>query len=96
MRTGTNPLIMTAGRGVELLGESKDLVARFLLGQFNPDGGGRGRNERSDLYYTVFALQGLAALGVRPPWEAVRPYLAASGDGSRLDLIHLASLVRCW
>jgi geranylgeranyl transferase type-2 subunit beta len=37
--------------------------ARFLLERQNPDGGFAGREGGSDLYYTSFALRGLAILG---------------------------------
>jgi geranylgeranyl transferase type-2 subunit beta len=36
---------------------------RFLLSQQEPDGGFRGREGDSDLYYTGFAVRGLAVLG---------------------------------
>jgi prenyltransferase beta subunit len=45
-----------------LLGGSAGLVRQFLLGQQNPDGAFQDRAGHSDLYYTVFGLDALAAL----------------------------------
>ncbi len=78
------------------LGESADLVARFLLAQRNDDGGFRDRAGASDLYYTVFGLEGLIALCIDPPAEETAAYLRSFGDGESLDFVHLACLARCW
>ncbi len=43
--------------------ETRDLHAKFLLGKQNSDGGFGGREGGSDLYYTGFALRGIAILG---------------------------------
>ena len=43
----------------KLLGGHRDAVAAFLRSHQMHDGGFRGRAEQSDLYYTVFALEGL-------------------------------------
>jgi geranylgeranyl transferase type-2 subunit beta len=45
---------------------------RFLGGLQNPDGGFPGREGGSDLYYTAFALRGLAVLGALTPEIATR------------------------
>jgi hypothetical protein len=80
-----------------LLGESAELVADFLRGRLAKDGGFRGRaDDEGDLYYTVFGLDGLAALDQPPPRAEVEPFLRAHGDGEGLDLIHLGALIRCW
>ena len=44
-----------------MLKDSAELVRDFLLRQFNEDGG-RRPHRRSDLYYTVFGIDGLIAL----------------------------------
>ncbi|MCS7044922.1 MAG: geranyl transferase [Gemmataceae bacterium] len=50
-------------RGVSLLPkELRQRHAGYLTSQQNPDGGFRGRDDGSDLYYTGFALRGLALL----------------------------------
>src|SRR5437773_1245762 len=41
--------------------------ATFLSGRQNPDGGFSGREGGSDLYYTGFALRGLAVLNALTP-----------------------------
>jgi prenyltransferase beta subunit len=78
------------------LGESRDLVARFLHGSLNSDGGFQNRSGDSDLYYTVFGLEGLIALQEPLPTESVSAYLRSFHDGEGLDLVHLACLTRCW
>lgn len=79
-----------------LLPEGGARVAEFLRGQFNSDGGGKDRSGKSDLYYTVFALDGLAAMGGDPPDDATCAYLRSFGDGAGLDFVHRAALARCW
>ena len=77
------------------LGESRDLVAGFLRRCLNPDGGFQDRSGASDLYYTVFGLEGLLALGEQAP-AATSSYLQRFGDGAALDFVHLACLARAW
>lgn len=79
----------------EALGDSVDAVRGFLRQHLAPDGGFQGRDGRSDLYYTVFGLEASLALGVDLPRERVSGYLDGFGDGGSLDLVHLASLIRC-
>src|SRR5919106_1099483 len=78
------------------LGESRPLVADFFRASLNPDGGFRNRSGDSDLYYTVFGLEGLIALQEALPIPLVKNYLARFGDGEHLDLVHLACLARAW
>ena len=78
------------------LGDSAALVANYYRGQMNADGGFKNRAGSSDLYYTVFGLEGLLALRTDLPVSAVSAYLDAFGDGAELDLVHLAGLARCW
>ncbi|HVR29573.1 MAG TPA: prenyltransferase/squalene oxidase repeat-containing protein [Thermoanaerobaculia bacterium] len=80
------------------LGEATATVVEYLRDQFNADGGGRDRAGASDLYYTVFALEGLAALRAEAeaPRERLGAYLASFGGGEELDLVHLAALARSW
>lgn len=77
------------------LGDSAELVSGFLLSQANPDAGFRSRSGESDLYYTVFGLEGLIALGMQPP-PAISGFLRPFGNGEALDLVHLCCLIRCW
>ena len=88
-------MLQVARLAPKLLQEAADPVADFLRAQFNPDGGARDRAGNSDLYYTVFALDGLIALQKDLPTN-VRTYLQSFGDGDGLDFVHLACLARCW
>jgi prenyltransferase beta subunit len=78
------------------LGESRDLVAAFLRGHHNADGGFQDRTGASDLYYTVFGLDGLIALQEELPVEAAAAYLDRFGGGDGLDFVHLCCLARGW
>ncbi len=89
-------MLQAARRAPRLLGESADLVRGFLHSQMNADGGFRDRAGASDVYYTVFGLQGLIALNADVPFAAVAGQLASLGSGEQLDLVHAACLARCW
>jgi hypothetical protein len=89
-------MLQVARLAPKLLQEAAEPVARFLKGQFNEDGGARDRGGHSDLYYTVFALDGLIALQQELPVARVKTYLEGFGDGDGLDFVHLACLARCW
>jgi hypothetical protein len=89
-------MLQAARSAPSLLREAVDRVTGFLRGQFNPDGGAVNRSGRSDLYYTVFALQGLLALGAEPPVGQIGAFLRSFGDGDGLDMVHRACLARCW
>jgi hypothetical protein len=88
-------MLQVARLAPKQLGESRDLVAAFLHNRVNPDGAFRNRAGVSDLYYTVFGLEGLVALQEQLPATA-RSYVEHFGDGEQLDLVHLACLARCW
>ena len=83
-----------------MLGESADLVRAFFLREFTAEGGGRDRDGRADLYYTIFALAGLQALqagGEIEKWRLkIENWLTRFGDGAGLDFVHLGALARCW
>lgn len=76
--------------------EATALVERFIRSKHHSDGGFQDRGGRSDLYYTVFALDGLAALQVPLPLEPVREFLRTFGNGASLDFVHLCCLTRLW
>jgi prenyltransferase beta subunit len=85
------------------LGESTDLVVSFLRGLARPDGGYANRGGRSDLYYTPFALDALAALDALPTFDTdpaqagrTRDWLEGCGDGDGLDFVHVCCLARAW
>lgn len=89
-------MLQVARVAPKALGESADLVRAFLLRQQNEDGGWRDRSGLSDLYYTVFGLEGLLALRADIQLAQVARYLAAHGTGESLDFVHLCCLARCW
>jgi prenyltransferase beta subunit len=89
-------MLQVARLAPQQLGESSRLVAGFLRSALNADGGFRNRAGASDLYYTVFGLEGLIALQESLPVQAVEGYLASFGDGDGLDFVHLACLARAW
>jgi hypothetical protein len=89
-------MLQVARLAPKQLGESRDLVARFLRDRLNPDGGFQNRVGRSDLYYTVFGLDGLIALQEDVPVERTLGYLTAFDDGADLDFVHLSCLTRAW
>ena len=60
-------MLQVARLARKVLGDSAELSHRFLLGQVNGDGGFKDRAGNSDLYYTVFGLQALAALANQNP-----------------------------
>ncbi|MDD4889482.1 MAG: prenyltransferase/squalene oxidase repeat-containing protein [Phycisphaerae bacterium] len=70
-------------------------VAEFLRSQANPDGGFRDRAGQSDLYYTVFGLEAMAALGLPPPANTAA-FLRRFDRIDQLDFVHLNCLARCW
>lgn len=89
-------MLQVARLAPKLLGDSADLVRAFLASQQNADGGFKDRSGGSDLYYTVFGLEGLLALQAPLPAARVIPYLERFGAGESLDFVHLCCLVRCW
>jgi hypothetical protein len=89
-------MLQVARRGSVPLGDATDLVRAFYARQWTQAGGAGDRTGQPDLYYTVFALSGCAALDVPVPTEKLAAWLRGFGDGEGLDLVHLSSLARCW
>ncbi len=89
-------MLQVARLAPSLLREAGERVVEFLRGQFNQEGGVGDRAGKSDLYYTVFGLEGLIAFRQDPPADRVRPYLEGFEEGEGLDLVHLTCLARCW
>ena len=90
-------MLQVARLAPKQLGESRDLVAAFVRGHLNPDGGFQDRAGASDLYYTVFGLDALIALQEDLPVDLTAAYLNRFGpDDADLDFVHLACLARAW
>jgi prenyltransferase beta subunit len=89
-------MLQVARLSPKALGESAELVANFLRSQQHSDGGFCNRDGASDLYYTVFALDGLIALQRTPFSDGTQRYLLSFRDGAGLDFVHLACLARAW
>lgn len=81
---------LTAGlRGLEP--DRRDRHRRFVLAQQSPDGGFRGREGDSDLYYTGFAVRGLAVLGGLADEDARR--VAAFLRSHDVESLHVIDLL---
>lgn len=89
-------MLRAASSARNLLPESRPRIVEFLRTQLNEDGGGKDRAGKSDLYYTVFVLEGLEALGAPADPARTCAFLRSFGDGSELDFVHTACLARCW
>ncbi|MHC5064096.1 MAG: prenyltransferase/squalene oxidase repeat-containing protein [Planctomycetota bacterium] len=89
-------MLQVARLAPKQLDQAASKVEQYLQGQFNPDGGAQDRSGDSDLYYTVFVLEGLLALQAQIPQDKVAEYLKSFGSGADLDLVHLCCLARCW
>src|SRR5256885_14435187 len=89
-------MLQVARLAPKLLGESTELIASFLRRQQNDDGGFKDRMGKSDLYYTVFGVDGLLALQAELPVTRIASYLKSFGSGEGLDFVHLCCLARAW
>lgn len=89
-------MLQVARLAPNVLGDSAPLVRQFLLGQLNSDGGFRNRSGESDIYYTVFGIEGLLALQADFPVKLLASFLKKFGSGENCDFVHLCCLARCW
>jgi prenyltransferase beta subunit len=91
-------MLQVARLAPKVLGEATELVERFLRSRLAADGQGfLDRDERPDLYYSMFGLEGLKALNTaEASLPDLRPWLHTLGAGEGLDFIHLCCLARCW
>jgi prenyltransferase beta subunit len=87
-------MLQVARLAPRVLEDSASLVRDFLLRQFDQDGGFADRTGRSDLYYTVFGIDGLIALQAELPIEKIWSYARGFGDGEHLNFVHLCCLAR--
>src|SRR5687768_5755854 len=89
-------MLQVARLAPTLLQSSIDLVGGFFRERYDPGGGFVNRAGLPDLYYTVFGLEGMAALRAPIDPDRTRAYLTEFGDGASLDFVHLSCLARCW
>jgi prenyltransferase beta subunit len=89
-------MVQVARLAPKVLGDSTPLVEAFFYSQLKPDGGFSDRSGHSDLYYTVFGLEGFLALQMPLPTDSLHQYVRSFALGDDLDLVHLACLARCW
>ena len=89
-------MLQVARLAPTLLQSSAELVGGFFRERYDPAGGFMNRAGLPDLYYTVFGLEGLAALQAPIDADRTRAYLTGFGDGAALDFVHLSCLARCW
>lgn len=89
-------MLQVARLARRMLGEAAQNVVNFLRSQQNPDGGFKDRAGESDVYYTVFGVEALAAMRAEVDIAALTSYLRTFGEGGSLDFVHLACLARGW
>jgi prenyltransferase beta subunit len=89
-------MLQVARLAPRLLGDSAELVVAFLKSQMNADGGFKNRAGDSDLYYTVFGLEGLLALRADIPHSTIADYLRTFVNVGDLDFVHASCLARGW
>ena len=86
-------IVQAAGRGKALMGsEAPGLVVRYVKGRMAGAGGFKGRGDGADLYYTLFGMACLDALGGPLPAGRLAAYLSGFGFGDGLDFVHLTCL----
>ena len=88
-------MIRAVSRSKAVMEDSISSVINFLTASINPDGGFKGRDRQSDLYYTVFGLEALLALGGTFPQNQIFHFIQGFTKKDPIDLVHLAALIRC-
>ncbi|MGI8965691.1 MAG: prenyltransferase/squalene oxidase repeat-containing protein [Limisphaerales bacterium] len=88
-------MLQVARLAPKLLGDSTDLVKNFFFAQQNKEGGFQDRVGQSDLYYTVFGLDGLVALQADLSTDKIENFLRQF-EIENLNFIHLCCLARGW
>lgn len=93
--TFSNDMLETARRAGAALGAATDRVRKFVESRRAAGGGFHDRAGRADLYYTVFGIDCLLALGDAGAAAEHEAYVRSFGQGGGLDFVHLACLARC-
>lgn len=76
-------MLRAAARAQRLRPDAAGRIVPFLQSRATSDGGFAGRGDASDLYYAVFGLQSLAALGEALPSAAAEPADGAQRPAGR-------------
>lgn len=87
-------MLQVARLAPKLLGESAELVGAFLRSQLSAQGGFMDREGRADIYYTVFGVEAMLALQMEMPRSGLEGFIRSRNDLSKMDFVHLCSLVR--
>ncbi|MCB1209149.1 MAG: hypothetical protein KDK97_07465 [Verrucomicrobiales bacterium] len=89
-------MLQVARVAPKMLGEATELVAAFFRSRQHACGGFLDRDDKPDLYYTVFGIEGLQALRCDLDLPPIRTWLETFANGETLDFVHLCCLARCW
>lgn len=86
-------LLTVAKRSIKVLDkDSQKTIYNYLLSQLNSDGGFKNRNGESDIYYTLFGLLSLKALGFDAP-KSCSKYLKSFNSIQKLNFIDSLALL---
>lgn len=89
-------MILDIKNGIQGLTEDAiETLKEFILTQQSTDGGFLGRDNKSDIYYTVFGIQLSIAFDVKLNFDILK-YLNKIEKDNKLDFIHLTSLLRSY
>lgn len=86
-------MLTAASNARTILGNSSLLAINYVKSQQNSDGGFKGRSDRSDLYYTMFGIDCLTALGSTPNF-ALQNYIKSLESPGSLDFVHICSYIQ--
>ncbi len=96
MKSLRREMLNVVKQGLDCLGSRQSLIAQYIRGRLNPDGGFAGRDGLSDLYYTVFGLQLFWALEIDIPVKKTAGFLLSYEINDSTSLLDLSCLARCW
>ncbi len=96
MQSISMDMLDLAKQAAPYFGARRDDIVAFLKSQLTPEGGFCDRAGDADLYYSVFGIDCMLALGEPLPTQQLQAYLTTFGDGEDLDFMHLTCLARCW
>ncbi|MEM0896522.1 MAG: prenyltransferase/squalene oxidase repeat-containing protein [Verrucomicrobiota bacterium] len=85
-------LLQVARLAPQMLGESAELVQKFVRDRRSDDGGFQDRDGNSDLYYTVFGIDSYLALQMEPDRDVLLGFAGSAPRPGELDFVHLSCL----